>query len=101
MDLLDVFGGQDNLVLMCEARRFKRDGDGSVSFWVGPYIVRVSKSTYTHYPYYLHISHRKTKDYQCNCSVTEGQVRYSFNCSVTEVQARYAFSRFTGFVLEF
>jgi hypothetical protein len=94
MDLLDVFGGQDNLVLMCEARRFKRDGDRSVSFWVGPYIVRVSKGTYTdcngiYYPYHLYIFHRKTKDCPCNRDI------YSVDL------AQSVFSRCTGFVLEF
>jgi len=42
-DLLGVFGGRDNLVLMCGAKRF-RYGRGRVSFWVGENIVRLKKS---------------------------------------------------------
>jgi hypothetical protein len=93
-DLLDVFGGQDNLILMCDARRFKRDGDRSVSFWVGPYIVRVSKGTYTDYkglyhPYFMGIRHRKTKMISCTGHFLRPE------------HVQFQFVQNTGFVLEF
>ena len=89
-----MFGGRDNLVLMCDARRFKEDGDRSVSFWVGPYIVRVSKGTYTdynglYYPYHLYIFHRKTKYTKCMRDL------------LTPEQVRSEFVRSVGFVLDF
>jgi hypothetical protein len=56
MDLLDVFGGQDNLRLMCGAKRF-RYGRGRVSFWVGEDIVRLKKGGIY---YTLQVQCRKT-----------------------------------------
>lgn len=56
-DLLEVFGGRDNLVLMCGAKRF-RYGKGRVSFWVGEDIVRLKKSGIC---YTLQVQVRKTR----------------------------------------
>jgi len=60
--LLEVLGGQDLLVMMCDAKRFSAEGD-SVKFWVGPYIVELTYSQ--NYPgvwmYVLNVKHRKTK----------------------------------------
>lgn len=39
-DLFEVFGGRDNLRLMCNAKRF-RVTSGGCSFWVGDDIVRL------------------------------------------------------------
>lgn len=39
--LLEVLGGRDLLVMMCDAKRFSA-GVNSVKFWVGPYIVTLS-----------------------------------------------------------
>ena len=66
--LLEVLGGKDLLVMMCDAKRFSA-GKDSVKFWVGPYIVELSFV----YPtarsdngvsvgrYWLVVKHRKTK----------------------------------------
>lgn len=41
-DLFEVFGGRDNLRLMCDAKRFRVTMGGcQVSFWVGEDIVRL------------------------------------------------------------
>ncbi len=60
--LLEVLGGQDLLVMMCDAKRFSA-GEDSVKFWVGPYIVELTYSQ--NYPdnwiYVLDVKHRKTK----------------------------------------
>jgi hypothetical protein len=45
MDLLDVFGGQDNLRLMCAATRFHKESRNSVSFHVGTYKIRIKIKT--------------------------------------------------------
>ena len=61
--LLEVLGGQDLLVMMCDAKRFSAERD-SVKFWVGPYIVELTYSLLSDYGYeryVLGVKHRKTK----------------------------------------
>jgi hypothetical protein len=45
MDLLDVFGGQDNLVLMCGVTQFHKEARNCVSFYVDIYRVRLQLNT--------------------------------------------------------
>lgn len=60
--LLEVLGGQDLLVMMCDAKRFSA-GVNSVKFWVGPYIAELTYSLndYSNWRYVLDVKHRKTK----------------------------------------
>ena len=41
MDLLEVFGGRDNLELMCGATRFHKEARNRISFRVDTYLVRL------------------------------------------------------------
>ena len=61
-ELLDLLGGKNLLVMMCDAKRFSA-GVNSVKFWVGPYIVKLTYSLGDHggWRYVLDIKHRKTK----------------------------------------
>lgn len=65
--LLEVIGGRDLLVMMCDAKRFSDGGfkykEDSVKFWVGPYIVKLAYSPgdYCGWRYVLEVKHRKTK----------------------------------------
>jgi hypothetical protein len=65
--LLEVLGGQDLLVMMCDAKRFSvgefNYKEASVKFWAGPYIVKLtySLSDYAGFRYVLDVKHRKTK----------------------------------------
>jgi hypothetical protein len=45
MDLLEVFGGQDNLRLMCGATRFRKEARNRMSFHVGTYMIRIEIKT--------------------------------------------------------
>lgn len=93
--LLEPFYGWDNLVLMCGTKRLKvNNKTGTVSFWVGPHIVRISTGKYTdyngvYYPYHVYIFHRKTKECRYNEDV------------LTPDHVRSAFTGATGYVLEF
>jgi hypothetical protein len=44
-DLLEVFGGQDNLRLMCGATRFHKEARNCMSFHVGTYKIRIEIKT--------------------------------------------------------
>lgn len=65
--LLEVLGGRDLLVMMCDAKRFSvggfNDKEDSVKFWVGPYIVKLTYTCgdYGNWRYVLDVKHRKTK----------------------------------------
>jgi hypothetical protein len=86
-DLLDVFGGRDNLCLMCDAKRFRVTGGGCrVSFWVGDDIVRLSKSG-IYYSIYVQI--RKS-----------GETRSMF-CTLSPEVVREKFEHYTGYSLGF
>ncbi len=62
-DIFEVFGGRDNLRLMCDAKRFRVTGEGCrVSFWVGDYIVRLHKGNIY---YTIQIQVRKTRITLC------------------------------------
>jgi len=93
--LLEPFYGWDNLVLMCRAKRLRISPKTEiVSFWVGPYIVRISTGKYTdyngvYYPYHVYIFHRKTKECLYHMDVLAPE------------HVRSAFTRATGYVLEF
>jgi hypothetical protein len=59
-DLFEVFGGRDNLRLMCNAKRFRVTSGGCrVSFWVGEDIVRLSKCGIY---YLIEVQIRKTRE---------------------------------------
>ena len=85
-DLLDVFGGQDNLRLMCGAIRF-RYGKGRVSFWVGDHIVRLRKEGGDYLTFQVQV--RKTCIPLCE---------YTTMCP--EI-IRAEFERYTGYALSF
>lgn len=86
-DLLEVFGGRDNLRLMCGAIRFRVTGGGCrVSFWVGDYIVRLKKGGIY---YTLQVQVRKTRITMCEYTILWPEV------------IRAAFERYTGYVLSF
>lgn len=63
-DILEIFGGKDNLVIMCDAFDIEYKGDGSVSFSVKSvradcrtYCIKVTKAysfvAYTEFPFPL------------------------------------------------
>lgn len=86
-DLLDIFGGRENLQLMCNAKRFRTTRNGrNVSFWVGEDIIRVSK---TGFYYCLMVQNRKTR-----------QTRSLHTTHHVEV-IREKFEHLTGYVLYF
>jgi hypothetical protein len=59
-DLFEVFGGRDNLRLMCNAKRFRVTMGGcQVSFWVGDDIVRLQGGGVY---YVIQVQNRKTKE---------------------------------------
>ncbi len=90
--LLEVLGGKDLLVMMCDAKRFSAEkGGGSVKFWVGPYIVEISLD----YPkgwiaprYTLTVRNRKTKNSDWGVGVDNNTMRRLFE-------------RYTGYSLSF
>lgn len=84
-NLLEVFGGRDNLRLMCGAKRF-RYGEGRVSFWVGDYIVWLHKGSLY---YSLHVQVRMTRITMCEYTVLWPEA------------IREAFERYTGYSLSF
>jgi hypothetical protein len=86
-DLLDVFGGRDNLCLMCDAKRFRVTGGGCrVSFWVGDDIVRLAKIGYV---YFIQVQVRKSRD--------TGFIYHTLYPDVI----REKFEHFTGYSLGF
>lgn len=86
-DLLEVFGGRDNLRLMCDAKRFRVTGGGCrVSFWVGDDIVRLQKGG-IHYT--IQVQVRKT---------SENKWRY---CTRRTSVIRDMFEQYTGYSLSF
>lgn len=60
--LLEILGGRDLLVMMCDAKRFSA-GLNSVKFWVGPYIVNLTYSVndFGTWRYVLNVKDRKQK----------------------------------------
>ena len=84
-DLLEVFGGRDNLRLMCGAIRF-RYGKGRVSFWVSEHIVRLHKRESF---YIVQVQVRKTRIPLCDYT------------SICPEVIRDRFERYTGYVLSF
>ena len=84
-DLLDVFGGRDNLRLMCGAKRF-RYGEGRVSFWVGDHIVRLHKGGDYRT---LQVQERKTRITLCEYT------------TLWPSAIRDRFERYTGYALSF
>lgn len=84
-NLLEVFSGQDNLKLMCGAKRF-RYGEGRVSFWVGDYIVRLQKGSQY---YTLQVQVRMTRITMCEYTVLHPEI------------IRDMFERYTGYSLSF
>ena len=67
-DLFEVFGGRDNLRLMCNAKRFRVTMGGcQVSFWVGEDIVRLRKCPSSVY-YVLMVQNRVTKVTHSHCT---------------------------------
>ena len=90
--LLEVLGGKDLLVMMCDAKRFSAgDGGNSVKFWVGPYIVEISLD----YPkgwigprYTLTVRNRKTKN-------------SDLGIGMGNLTMRRLFERYTGYSLSF
>jgi hypothetical protein len=86
-DLLEVFGGRDNLRLMCGAKRFRVTGGGCrVSFWVGDDIVRLQKGGIY---YTIQVQVRKT---------SENKWRY---CTLWPSVIRDMFEQCTGYALSF
>ncbi len=64
-ELLDLLGGRDLLVMMCDANEFIVVKDG-VKFWVGPCIVKLSyipvtESKVTVIKYRIYVKNCKTK----------------------------------------
>ena len=86
-DLFDVFGGRDNLRLMCGASRFRttREG-GNISFWVGEDIIRVAKAGFY---YCIMVQNRKTRQTR--------SIHMTHHVSVIGEK----FEHFTGYVLNF
>lgn len=86
-DLLDVFGGRDNLRLMCGAKRFRvTGGECRVSFWVGDYIVRLQKGNIY---YTIQIQVRKARITLCEWT------------TLWPESIREEFERYTGYALSF
>ena len=84
-DLLEVFGGRENLRLMCGATRF-RYGKGRVSFWVGENIVRLRRVERF---YILLVQERRTRITLCQYTSTWSEV------------IRERFERYSGYSLSF
>ena len=85
-DLLEVFGGRENLRLMCGAKRFRVTGGGCrVSFWVGDDIVRLQRGRY----FEIRVQNRKTKETR-----SQHTTLYAEN-------VRSKFEHFTGYSLGF
>jgi hypothetical protein len=85
-DLLEVFGGRDNLRLMCDAKRFRVTSGGCrVSFWVGDDIVRLQRGRY----FEIRVQNRKTKETRSQHTTPYAE------------KVRSKFEHFTGYSLGF
>ena len=91
MDLLEVFGGRDNLELMCGATLFHREARNRISFHVGTYKIRIKIKTRGGVAilYYLDI-------FEGVSGKTAGHAYTTCPDSV-----RRMFERYTGYVLSF
>lgn len=86
-DLFEVFGGRDNLRLMCGAKRFRVTMDGcQVSFWVGDDIVRLQGGGVY---YVILVQDRRTK-----------RTRSQYTSLFVE-NIRRKFEQVTGYSLDF
>lgn len=88
MDLLEVFGGRDNLVLMCEARGFYEDVDQVfIRFEVGDKLVYLSPISVEGYG--LLVYHLDTL-----ATIADEHAKNG-------VSVRALFERYTGYSLSF
>lgn len=89
MDLLEVFGGRDNLELMCGATRFRKESLNSMIFHVDTYKIRIEI---------------KTKGgvailYFLDIMKFEGTVGHAYTTCPDRI--RESFEHYTGYTLSF
>jgi hypothetical protein len=88
MDLLEVFGGQDNLRLMCGATRFRKEARNRISFRVDKYLVSLVIAE--------GVSVYVLKIFDEISGVTVGHA-----CAAFPDRVRYYFEHHTGYSLSF
>lgn len=101
--LLDIFYGEEYLVLVCNARKFKKDKEDFVSFWVGKYIVRVGFKDYRENNTHNNNTIMDTRRICIDIRMRKGNlVIYTAEFfPQTDDLIREAFSKFTGLYLDF